>query len=440
MHGRPGVWALLLGLAVFLVHTASPVVVSGDSRWNVFLALSAIHHGDLDLDEYAARVDASGQYAVQRPDGHIRALYPPGTVLLAVPEVAGLELTLHVLHPLLEPLARQTASPPRAALLRGDLERAALPVELLLASLWMAVAAVLVFRVGLAFTDPGPSLAVALVFAFASPAWSTGSRALGMQAADILLLSAAFLCAALAERRTAWWAAAGAVLSFGFYTRPTNAIPAAVFALWALWSGRRAFVWLVAGALPVAVVFTVRNLAVFGAVLEPYARPEGAPQGALRGPSEWGTALAGHLVSPARGLFVYAPILLAAAPGFLVWWRTPGRRAWAVAPAAICGLHYLLISSFSIWWGGYSNGPRLFADVLPAFVVLLVPFFGRWGRWPRAVRGLAMAAVVAGVLINGWTAWSPAPAAWNFVPNDVNQHTERIWDWADAPFLRGLGR
>ncbi|MBN9664037.1 MAG: glycosyltransferase family 39 protein [Acidobacteria bacterium] len=435
LKGQAGV---LLGLAVFVLHSASPVVTSGDSRWTVFQALSFLQRGDLDLDEYQPRLQASGYYAITRPDGHYRTIYPAGTALLAAPAVAGLQAALGAFHFALEPLAARIHSPALAALLRGNLEDSSLLVELLIASLWIALAAVLLYCIALEFTGVGTAVAVALIFAFASPAWSTGSRALGMQAADMLLLSAALLAGIHAARRPAQWTLAGAILSFAFFTRPTNAIPAAVFAVWALRTGRKPLILLIAGALPIAALFAVRNFSIFGALLEPYARPAGAPQGSLGVHASWAKALVGHLVSPARGLFVYAPILLGAMPGFLLWWRIPARRTLAAVLAAIAVLHYLLISSVPIWWGGFCNGPRLFSDILPVFVVLLIPLLDSWKARSLAARTAIAVAIALGVLINGWSACNPGPARWNTIPNDIDYHTERVWDWSDPPFLRGL--
>lgn len=435
LKGKAGV---LLGLAVFLLHAASPVVTSGDSRWTVFQTLSLLHRGDLDLDEYQPRLQASNNYAIIRPDGHSRTIYPVGTALLAAPAVAGLEASLHIFHFALEPLAARTQSPAISALLRGNLEDSSLAVELLVASLWIAVAAVLIYCIALEFTGVGTALAVALIFACASPAWSTGSRALGMQAADMLLLSAALLAGIQAARRPALWILAGAILSFAFFTRPTNAIPAAVFALWALRSGRRPFILLLTGALPIAAIFAARNFSIFGAPLEPYSRPAGAPQGSLGVQARWATALTGHLVSPARGLFVYSPILLGAIPGFLLMWRAQAHRTLAAVLAAIAVLHYVLISSVPIWWGGYCNGPRLFSDILPVFIVLLIPLLHSWKTRSLGARAAIVVAITLGILVNGWSAWNPGPARWNTVPNDVDYHTERVWDWTDPPFLRGL--
>ncbi|WP_321470010.1 hypothetical protein [uncultured Paludibaculum sp.] len=428
----------LLGLAVFLVHAISPVVTSGDSRWTVFQALSLIHRGDLDLDEYEPRVRATGYYAITRPDGHIRTIYPAGNILLAAPAVAGLEFALHAFRPLLEPIAARTASPTIAALLRGNLEDSSLAVEILIASLWIAAAAVLLYCIALRFAGLGTALSVALIFAFATPAWSTGSRALGMQAAYMLLLSGAVLAVVHAERRPALWTLAGAILSFAFFTRPTSAIPAAVFAVWALRSGRRPFLLLLVGALPVAALFAARNFSIFGAPTEPYSQPVGAPQGDLGAHADWSSALLGHLISPARGLFVYAPVLLGAIPGFLLWWRSTEHRTLAGSLAAIGGLHYLLISSVPCWWGGFSNGPRLFADVLPVFVLLLVPLLATWRTRSIVFRCAIVLSVAVGVGINGWTACNPAPSQWNATPNSIDRHPERLWDWTDPPFLRGL--
>jgi hypothetical protein len=54
-----------------------------------------------------------------------------------------------------------------------------------------------------------------------------------------------------------------------------------------------------------------------------------------------------------------------------------------------------------------------------------------------SVLRIAFAALaLAGLGIHQRGGWSGAVHEWNAIPNNVDQHTERIWDWRDPPWLR----
>ena len=59
------------------------------------------------------------------------------------------------------------------------------------------------------------------------------------------------------------------------------------------------------------------------------------------------------------------------------------------------------------------------------------------GRTRRGWRAPA-ALVALSVLVNFRGASSPAVYRWNVDPVDVDQRPERLWDWRDPQFLRGL--
>ena len=75
--------------------------------------------------------------------------------------------------------------------------------------------------------------------------------------------------------------------------------------------------------------------------------------------------LTGVLVSPRKGLFFYAPLLLIAVPGLAA---LPGRlREWRVPLAVLLVLNTYLIASWWDWQFGASYGHRGFVDFYPAF-------------------------------------------------------------------------
>src|SRR5262249_34711770 len=95
-----------------------------------------------------------------------------------------------------------------------------------------------------------------------------------------------------------------------------------------------------------------------------------------RGRGLWSTpflaGLAGILVSPGRGLFVYSPIFLLSVVGMGLAWKRGGdvlRRYSSVGVVVTV----LLYSKWFSWWGGYTYGPRMLADLAPVLAMSLYP-------------------------------------------------------------------
>src|SRR5512141_2991493 len=91
---RPWRWgAAWVFAAVFLVHAASPITTSADSRYAIHVARSIVLERNTDLDEYRQEYEADrdGRYCLTTVNGHLQAYQPVGPSLLAVPFVAMLE-------------------------------------------------------------------------------------------------------------------------------------------------------------------------------------------------------------------------------------------------------------------------------------------------------------------------------------------------------------
>jgi hypothetical protein len=99
--------------------------------------------------------------------------------------------------------------------------------------------------------------------------------------------------------------------------------------------------------------------------------------------------LAGVLVSPTKGLFFYAPLLLLALPGLAV---LPGNlRAWRLPAAVLLAINTYLIASWWDWQFGASYGHRGFVDFYPLFALGIAAMFARAATMPRLRAGLALA-------------------------------------------------
>ena len=103
--------------------------------------------------------------------------------------------------------------------------------------------------------------------------------------------------------------------------------------------------------------------------------------------------LAGVLVSPQKGLFFYAPLLLAAVAG--LFWLPPSLHHWRVPVAVLLLANTYLIASWWDWQFGGSYGHRGFVDFYPLFAIGLAAAFTRAAVVPR----LRMATTVAVTLL-----------------------------------------
>jgi hypothetical protein len=396
---------IALFVTVCSVYWACPVVTSLDSAWSVPLARSIVR-GSLRLDSYNWLVDRSGQrYQVEVIDGHTYSYYPPGVSILAAPLIAT----------------------------RPDDFRLYYHQEKWAASILTAVTVALVFGMLAEVVSLPWALGLALAFAFGTSAWSMTSRGLWSQTGTMLTTSAALWLLLAARRRTFLAGLAGLPLAFGFLIRPTAAIPAVVLAVYVAVYHRRQLPLFLAACAAVLIPFVLVNLHNVGHPLTSYYTGNKLGQiddkGRLPDPA---TAFVGLLFSPGRGLFVFSPFLLLAPVGLWVRRRLPHAGALVAFAAVVAALHLITNSFWPCWWGGWSFGPRLMADVLPCLMLSMAPLAALRPR--RIVPVLAvLIAVSAAIHFQGAT--NPDCMSWNGKP-DVDRNQQRLWDWSDLQFMQ----
>lgn len=429
-------WLAIFGIT-FAVHVTSPNAVVSDSMRVVPVAQSMVHRRTISLDHYRDRLPAPG-YAINEEGGHVYPLFPWGVSLFLVPVVAAVDIA-------------------HAAGWGSGVDAAVLPpangswrFEVFAMSLVVALTTVLMYEVALVALSRSIQddrlrrrlgLLVAAVFSFGTAAWSVASRSAWQHAPSMLFLTLAVLLAvrSRSDDRPVRWI--GAALAAAYVMRPTNLIPLAAFSLWVLVCHRRRVWAYAAGAAAVMIPFTLVNLRAWGSVLPPYY--SGNRLGGTSSPLE---ALAGNLVSPARGLLVFSPVLALAAVGVWRRMRRRGLDGLDVALVVCVVLHWVAISTFPHWWGGDSFGPRLFSDMIPFLCVLAVPALDGLVVPPpggrRRLAAVSACSVLAGwsVFVNFQGAWLRSSWCWNNVPTQIDTNPARLWDWTDPQFLRGARR
>ncbi len=410
---------LWLFLIVFIGHFGSKNITSFDSKYSIHLTISIINEGDTDLDEYSILFEAN-DYRIERIGNHTFSIYPIGSSLIALPIVWTIDIGLQALFPL-------------------DIEKMAIDgwfmghIEEFIASIIVALTTAVLYKVSiLMVNNVSISVLVAMIFAFGTSAWSTASRGLWQHGPSMLMLAITLYLLKSAEQRSRVVIYAALPLSFSFWIRPTNAIPILLISLYVLLRYRNRFVHYLIIATPAILAFVIYDYAIYGNIFSQYYYP--ANLATVSAPYYY--VLAANLISPNRGLFVFTPIMLFGVIGFLT--SKKDLLGWLLVTTI--ALHWLAISSWRHWWGGWQFGPRFFTDILPLmfyFVILSVHWlYGLKGQKRVFVFLLFFTFALASIFIHyrGANSWSTI--LWNESPAQIDSMPSRVWDWSDIQFLR----
>ncbi|HYG63574.1 MAG TPA: hypothetical protein VEL74_13415 [Thermoanaerobaculia bacterium] len=361
--------ALLLALLAFLVYNANlRLIATGDSLPARFLPFAVWTEGSLYLDpvlKVTVRDHPAPYWILRTRDGHIGSMYPVVAPLLVTPLYAPAVLYLDAKGWNDERLARI-----------GKI------MEKVSASVVASVCVALMYLALRRRAGRPMALLLTLAFALGTNTWMTSSQALWQHGVTELLLLAALLCF---TGRPSWavLVTAGAACGLLIANRLADApLAAALAAFSPFWARRRWPVFAAAAAVPLALLVTY-NLSTFGLLGGGYAvvlREKGG--GFFSFPILPG--LAGLLMSPGKGLFVFSPFL-AALPVF--WRRTVADERYRLLTLCLAGgvLLELLAYSRIDWRGGSSYGPRYLSSMLPVVVWMLPPVVAALGRMGRAV-------------------------------------------------------
>lgn len=423
-------------VAVLGVYVTGPNVTNSDSYLAFPTAVSIVHELDLDLDEFRSS-EVRSHHGFMRLGNNHYDRYPWPVALFFVPTVAIVDIA-HALG----------IGPGSVGLVESDQMGA---IQMVIASAVTALVAVVVYRLVLARlgdafgTVRRMALATALGFAFATPAWSIASRALWQHGPAMLFLGLALVAAVGLGRRPESARTAGlfgASLAAAYVVRPSSAVAVVVFSLWVLVQHRRQAFAFLAGAATIAIPWFVVNIAAYGLLFPPYYSA-----GRISLHSDFLEAVLANLVSPARGVFLFSPILLLALVGIVVRLRSRQFDGLDIAVATAVVVYLLMNSAQNEgWWAGHTFGPRFMTDPVPLLVFLAIPAVAALWRWVGAdgpsglVRLGALAcglALVWSVAVHAQGAYFRAVNCWNIEPTDVNHDPDRVWSLSDPQFVAG---
>jgi len=440
MQKPSGTTACVIFAVTLLIFLASSIHQVGDSKYSMLVSYSLLKRGTFTLDGYGlprpghfqqeGNVPHSQIYQLEVVNGRLFYHFPTGSSILSIPFVAGLDL-----------VGVSPVNPDGSYNRVGEIL-----IQVGTASFLMATLASILYLTSRLLLPFWWSVVIALSGVLGTQVWSTASRGLWSHTWGTLLLGCVVLTLVTQEKgnRPLNPILLATVLSWTYFVRPTNSVSILAITVYILIFHRRLFIRYAATGAAWFAAFVAYSLHNFGQILPRYYRGYHLHFGSF-----W-TAVAGNLISPSRGLFVFVPVLIFVTYLLARYWRKlPLPRLVVLALAAAAG-HVVLVSCFDPWWAGHSYGPRYFTDLVPWFALLgilgvraMLDSHGEPGTRSGSF-GFRIELVVAGillllsVLIHGHGAFSHAARMWNVKPVDVDQQPARVWDWRRPQFLAGL--
>lgn len=305
-----------------------------------------------------------------------------------------------------------------ARLLRVDLYANRFHLSMLTASAIAALSALFLYLslTRVCRTKP-EALFFTLAYAFGTTVWSVASRGLFQHGPSVLFLSIALWALYRGGRSVPF---SGLALGLAVINRPTNLVIALPLALYVLRYERRRFPAFAALALPPALFHAWYAKTYWGS---PLSLAQDVSRANFSG--RFWPGLAGILISPSRGLFVFSPFFLFAIPASLEALRPEpaGPRRLPRYMAAGVLLTLILYARWTMWWGGHTFGYRLITEIAPLLTVLVASY------WPVLSRSrLATAFFVLSLATSFYAHFLGAmifPSGFN---NNLDLQIARLWD------------
>ena len=427
-------WVMRGLLLVVLGFANLQLIWSPDVLPNTLFAWTIVQSGDLTYDEFTGpaggtapdRIDreayffracgvstatappaaprSAGGPPAPGPNDHVCSIFPPGIAILALP--------------VLLPAVLLGVSP-------GD-ATALLYLGHLAATIVEALATLLLWSVLGRFVSAHWALTLTLLYAFATSVRTVASQALWQHAGVHLFVALAlwlvFHDRPVPLRREL---AAGFTLGLASVVRQTAALVAL-----GIGGGRRVVLTVLAVGVGLLPLLVYDQLA--------FGQPFEQGYGSKPFDTPLATGIYGLLLSPSRGLLIYAPYLAFALVSLALAWRRPGPVARRLRGLGVAwGLTLALYATYTEWWGGRVFGPRFLDDQAPVLFAALA-----WGIGQGLLSGRAARAVFVAMATWSVALFNAAALVydqrWDTVPLNVNFHPERLFDWSDPQWLAVL--
>jgi hypothetical protein len=426
--------SLSLGAFLVLVYLINGRVLGSDDAFSATLLAVNIARGDgVYLEtEHPGVVQRDEQlpYYWVKSHGHVVTMYPIAPALVAVPLVA-----------------------PQVAMLkffRPDWDRnRKLAVE---ESGWMvkrsmavivALAGVILHRYLLALGLRRTALPAVLAACLGSDLWTVGSQAAWQHGPAALALIAAIALLHPQPASRFRLALAGFATAVMVACRLMDIVFASAIVAWLLWTDWRGLFWYLPAPILCGLALLASNLWFFDSIVGGQAQLEHLHKKFHGVSGPWSgnliEGMLGTLFSPNRGLVAFSPWIAVAVATLTVPTLRQRLAAHSLIMVLLAALvpYLLILSKYSVWWGGHCFGPRYWTDSVPLFAILFAFGLDEVLTRSRALVTIAAMTVVFSIAVQSIGAFC-YPSSWNTRPRNVDRHHERLWDWRDTELSRSL--
>ncbi|TPJ29992.1 hypothetical protein [Mesorhizobium sp. B2-8-3] len=418
--------AVVLGLVAFVVFNANMrSIPAGDTYSARYLPFSIWRNHSVLLDPIVDTVaqgreiptvqgkGTNAYWMLKGRGGHLVSQYPVAVPVLIAP----------LYLPAVSYLEARNWNP----LL---LDRIARIMEKLCASLLAAASVAFFYLVLRRRCEAKTATLLTVLYAFGTTTWVISSQALWMHGLGQLLIVATMLLITgpVSPLRVA---AAGLFCALIAVNRQPDTILAAGLGLYGLWwAGRKAPLLVISGLIPVALIVAY-NLELVGNIAGAYAlidRSLSYSDSTIEG-------IAGLLLSPMRGLFVFSPFLLFV-PLFLIpVLREPKMRGLTILMAIAVAVQVTLYG-FIDWRQGASWGPRWLTEIVPMLIWMLPPVLAALSSKGRAAFALAGGLAIGIQAIGAF--WYTGESDKVLVAAKAPDRTRPAWEIGNAAFIAEL--
>jgi hypothetical protein len=305
----------------------------------------------------------------------------------------------------------------------------------------VALAGVVLHRLLLLLGVGRAAAPAVLAACLGSDLWAVGSQATWQHGPAALSLIAAIALLHPQPVGRLRLALAGAFTGLLVACRLMDIVFAAAIVSWLASTDWRRLRWFLPAPVLIGVALLAYNFWFFENILGGQAKLEQYHMRTHSVSGTWSTdlvdGLLGTLMSPNRGLLIFSPWIavgLATSVVPAVRRRLAEHSLISVLVASL--IPYLIIlSKYSVWWGGHCFGPRYWTDVIPLFAILFAFGLDWMLARSRIVLTISAVTVVFSIAVQLIGAFC-YPSSWNLQPRNVDIHHERLWDWRDTELSR----
>lgn len=415
-----GVILILMGSALlFMVSFNCQVKYSsGDPQLTLLTSQSLLEQGTTNLYHYYTKVtpeefsDGEWKYTYWKDLNKVYYFYPIGSSIISIPFVAiARSMGYNFINKKDDALWQST-----------------------IASISLCIIFFLLIILASCYVDYFYSIGASFLFCLGTSLMSTIGTALWSFNFEIifLLLSFIHITKTNSDPQKIKGLKLGIFIFLAWLCRPSALIVFILISTWLLFVNRKQLIIFLATIFILYLPLGMYAITHFNLVVPAYYHPlfwtHMAPS-----KETFLMKLLAILFSPARGLFLFTPVLLLSFLGLFkkVLWR----NYLFIISLLWFSTHTFMLARQTNWWGGWSFGPRLFSDsLIPLFIMVILSF--RYIHLKFLFRFLFVLLSIPGIIIHSVKGANDIyTVKWNDNPNIDTNSDFYVWNMHYPQFL-----